>query len=131
MLHSIPQCMILEFPGIISQQKCIDIVQAILGIAEQNSMEEKFCMCVKAVQYWSCPLNRSRDRIITHRPRMPKWVQTCEKILCQMGLERTPSSLALPAEPQLLMIPCVYLRNLTEMRLCGSQPIKILYCQLH
>ena len=43
----------------------------------------------KAVRFWSCPLSRSRGRTIPHLPCtcMPKWAQTCGKILSQVGLE--------------------------------------------
>ena len=53
-----------------------------------KSRRSLFCLCpgdscitAKAVRYRSCPLSRSRDRIIPHRPCVPKWAQTCEKIL--------------------------------------------------
>ena len=45
----------------------------------------------KAVRYWSCPLSRNRDRIILHRRSMPKWAQTYEKILSQVGPQPTTS----------------------------------------
>ena len=47
----------------------------------------------KAVQCWSCPLSRSRDWIIPHQPCMPKWAETCENILSQLGPEPKSSRL--------------------------------------
>ena len=47
----------------------------------------------KAVRFWSCPLCRNRCRIIPFRPCMPKWAQTCGKILSQVGLGPTTSCL--------------------------------------
>ena len=47
----------------------------------------------KAVRFWSCPLSQSRGRTIPHRPCMPKWAQTCGKILSQVGLKPMTSIL--------------------------------------
>ena len=46
---------------------------------------------IKSVRFWSCPLSPSWGRIIPRRPCMPKWAQTCEKLLSQGGLEPTTS----------------------------------------
>ena len=45
----------------------------------------------EAVRFWSCPLCRNRGRTIPFRPCMPRWAQTCGKILSQVGLEPTTS----------------------------------------
>ena len=55
----------------------------------------KFCGStdIKAVRYWSCPLNRNRGRITPCQPSTPKRAQTCEKNLPEVGLKPTTSRL--------------------------------------
>ena len=60
----------------------------ILETDQGNNLQWPSLVDAKAVRYWSCPLSRSRGRIIPHRPCMPKWAQTCEKKLV-LGRART------------------------------------------
>mgnify|MGYP001804772865 CR=1 FL=1 len=53
----------------------------------------------KAVRCWSCPNHQSRDRIIPHRPCMPKRTEPCEKTLTQVGLDPTISRLGSSFSP--------------------------------
>ena len=51
-----------------------------------------FMWCVWNVRlwYWSCPLSRNRDRIISHRTNMPRGVHKyVKKNLSQVGLKPT------------------------------------------
>ena len=46
------------------------------------------------------------ERIIMYGPHMPKWAQTCEKILSQVGIELEDYEADfLPAEPRWLVTP--------------------------
>ena len=102
-----------------------------LKICNHMSSNTELMLVRKAVRYWSCPLSRSRGRIIPCRPHMPKWAQTCEKSLPHVGLESTSSRFKGLTLYQLIhgssWLYTVYLRNLNEVRICGLQPIKMLH----
>ena len=71
------------------------------------------CMrCVWNVRlwYWSCPMSRNRERIISHRTNMPQGVHKYVKKTCpRWDWNPRPEDFvadALPVEPQQLMVSC-------------------------
>ena len=90
----------------------------------------------KAVRHWSCPLNWYRDRIILFWLHMPKWAQTCEKILSQVGLHPTTSrfwgrhSTGRATVAVDFCVCVVGLQTVCEMRPCCLQQMKMSHCWL-
>ena len=84
--------------------------------------------------YWSCPLNGNRDRIIPLWQHMPMWAEVCEKILSTVGLKSTTSKINRQILYQLSHVGYMKymagIRNESEMRPCGYQPMKMLHCRL-